>query len=55
MGLIDQDMWVESEQIECKRSGVDGPMGHVALNWSLCGPQDILSGDDLCLVINPSP
>ena len=34
---------------------VDGPIGHVALIWSLCGLQGILNGNDLCLTINPSP
>ena len=54
IGLIDQDKWVESEWIQCERTGVYGPKGHVVLNWSLCGLQEILNGNDLRLTINPN-
>ena len=55
MGLIDQDKWAESERIRCEWTEVYEPKGHVALNWSLCGLQKILSGNDLRLTINLSP
>ena len=34
---------------------VDGSKGHATLNWSLCGLQETLNGNDLRLMINPSP
>ena len=34
---------------------VDGSKGHLALNWSLCGLQETLDGNDLHLKINPNP
>ena len=55
MGLTDQDMWAGNGRIRYERTGVDGPKGHVALTWSLCGLQGILNGNNLRLMINPSP
>jgi len=55
MGLTNQDMWAGSGWIRYEWTGVDGPKGHMALTWSLCGLQGILNGNDLRLTINPSP
>ena len=54
MGLTDQDEWAESGWIQYERTEVDGPKGHVALTWSLCGLQGILNGNDLRLTIKPN-
>jgi len=48
MGLIDQDKWAGSGRIQYERTGMDGPKGHMALTWPLCGLQGILNGNDLC-------
>ena len=53
--MTDPNKWARSRRIQCERTRVDGSKGHVALNWSLCGLQEILNGNDLCLMNNPSP
>ena len=53
-GLLNK--WANNRQILHGRTkGVDGPKGHMALSCSLCGPQEILNGNDLRLTVNPSP
>ena len=53
-GLLNK--WASNRRILHEwTKGVDGPKGQVALNWSLYGPQEILNGNDLHLMINPSP
>ena len=50
------DKWANSERIlsYVNEHRVDGSKGHVALNWSLCGLQETLNGNDLCLTTNSS-
>ena len=43
-----------SKRIRCEQTRVDGLKGHVALNWSLCGLQEIPNGNNLCVMNNPS-
>ena len=53
-GLLSK--WASNRWILCERTkGVDGSKGHMALNWSLCGLQEILNGNDLRLMVNPNP
>ena len=53
-GLLSK--WANNRRILHGRTkGVDGPKGHVALSCSLCGPQEILNGNDLRPTVNPSP
>ena len=52
--MTDPNKWASSKRIRCEQTRVDGLKGHVALNWSLCGLQEIPNGNNLCVMNNPS-